>query len=66
MAKVDYLLSEIKSINEIETKTILIIDGGHHIDLAELLVSEAYEVLYHVPWYSQEVKIKRPDRKSVV
>jgi len=60
MAKVDYLLSEIKSINEIETKTILIIDGGHHIDLAELLVSEAYEVLYHVPWYSQEVKIKRP------
>jgi hypothetical protein len=59
MPKVNYLLNEIKSINEIGAQKFLILDGGEQVNIAERLGRDA-EVFYFVPWYDSDPKVDRP------
>lgn len=59
MPKCNYLLNEIRALNEIGAQTFLILDGGEQVNIAERLGRDT-EVLYFVPWYDSDPKIDRP------
>ena len=59
MPKADYLLEQIRSINEIGAQKFLIFDDGEHVNIAERLGRDT-NVQYFVPWYTSDPKVVRP------